>query len=346
MSDFLENSKADEDLLSSMCRPFYTLPPTGTDTANQPETDEVDADALFFIDRGEMEIKSPSLSQLVEKVCEMESSDMNKEPEYHGAVVESEPTIESTDTREDTYSKEECMSVDTPTETSPTAPLVPPQGTVTSPTTSTPSGDHTEYPQESEPCIKIRNLRKGRSKPSTPHGDVIVVKLPTTPAPESGAALVEDTTENGTTVSETSNTLTEEALASLPDKPSVRKRGRPRKTSEESVASVDSVASRTRQRNKVEQTPLQAISEEAPDKVVHEVDHEVVHEVDHEVMISSTKKSAKTSTRKIRTPKVKATPKCGSSSVKEGGVTERIAEIANETPQIPVRKTRSRKLNV
>ena len=291
---------------------------------------------MFFIDRGEKDALGnlPENSALVND----DISNITKENVVIESITEEE-------------SKEEAMSVDSPDIDA--ALLAPTQELLS---------EHVadEEPQESEPCIKIRNTRKSRNKPIAPGSDVIVLKLPTSPAPEKH--LDTETVCNSDTP--LSTTLNEESLATLPGTASLRKRGRPRKISEESAVSVDSVASRTRQRAKVEQPLLQVISEEGT-----------------KVEVASTRKTAKTSARKKQTSKAKSTPKCSSSikeggieerkstpkcsssikeggieerkstpkcssSIKEGGIEERISESIDETPQIPVRKTRSRKLNV
>ncbi|KAL5257553.1 hypothetical protein ACHWQZ_G012472 [Mnemiopsis leidyi] len=293
VSEFLSCSKADEDLLSAMCQPFYTLPSISSDNNDVSEEvqPDVNPDTLFFIDRG-----------VGSKVKEKKKS-----PEKEAMSVENSPPVLAP--------PEEMIEVaETLNQAETTLKSSDSQDTLTAVTDA--AVPTVEVPGLAESCIKIRNQRKPRNKRSTPSSDVIVVKCPKT----------HSTPKESSPLSE----LTEEKLASLPDRSSTVRSSRRRNNSEASVtsvgsaASVDSVASRTRNRTRrAAPETLAAITEQ----------EEVLKE-----------KAA--SGRKLRTPAVRGTPIAKQSTASKRGLSRKVSETIDETPQIPVRKTRSRKLDV
>ena len=328
VSEFLSSNKADEDLLSAMCRPFYTLPSVSSDDNEVSEEiqPDVNPDTLFFIDRG--------ASSKVKKDEKPKDSTENKSPEKEAMSVDNSPqpvlapadetieeevaeqaetTLTSSDLQDTTTEVTEAAQTEPAVEVLPTAST---EATEAASSVEAAKAVETAEPEITESCIKIRNQRKPRNKRSTPSSNVIVVKCPRT----------RSTPKDSSSLSE----LTEEKLASLPDRPSTVRSSRRRNDSEASVtsvgsaASVDSVASRTRNRTRrAAPETLAAITEQ----------EEVV-------------KEKATSGRKRRTPAVRGTPIAKQSTASKRGQSRKVSETIDETPQIPVRKTRSRKLDV
>ena len=310
-----------------MCRPFYTLPSVSSDNNEVSEEilPDVNPDTLFFIDRG-----------VGSKVKEEKTQDTNdkKSPEKEAMSVDNSPqpvlaptdeTIEEevTDTQEQAETtltssdlQDTSTEVTEAAESEPAVEVLPTASTGSTEATEAAKAVETAEPEITESCIKIRNQRKPRNKRSTTSSNVIVVKCPRTRStPKDSSSLFE---------------LTEEKLASLPDRPSTVRSSRRRNDSEASVtsvgsaASVDSVASRTRNRTRrAAPETLAAITEQ----------EEVV-------------KEKATSGRKRRTPTVRGTPIAKQSTASKRGQSRKVSETIDETPQIPVRKTRSRKLDV
>ena len=302
-----------------MCRPFYTLPSISSDNNEVSEEiqPDVNPDTLFFIDRGvgskakEEKTKTTSEEKSPEK--EAMSVDNSPEPvlapvdetieeEVAGTQDQAETTLTSSDLQDTSTEVTEATRSEHVVEVLPTEA-----------TEAVPTSEIVE-PVVTESCIKIRNQRKPRNKRSS--SNVIVVKCPRTRSTPKDSSSLSD--------------LTEEKLASLPDRPSTVRSSRRRNDSEASVtsvgsaASVDSVASRTRNRTRrAAPETLAAITEQ----------EEVV-------------KEKATSGRKRRTPAVRGTPIAKQSTASKRGQLRKVSETIDETPQIPVRKTRSRKLDV
>ena len=281
---------------------------------------EVNPDTLFFIDRGDRSESKKENSAENKKKPEEEK--MSVEENIPPVLVEPEPTETESEAvsvateldRPDDPSSDDRKEAGTVAEIPVEEPVAQP---VEEPVAQLVE-EAVAQPEPSESCIKIRNLRKGRGIPPTPSSEVIVVNVPTT---RTATPAVQQE-------SSSSAPLTEERLASLPDKPSVRSTRR-RKNSDASVSSVgsatsvDSIASRTRNRTRIA----------PPESLEVITEHE---EGTKDVAVSG---------RKVRTPAVKNTPQAKQSTASKRRQ-PKISETIDETPQIPVRKTRSRKLDV
>ena len=325
VSEFLSSSKADEDLLSAMCRPFYTLPSISSDNNEVSEEiqPDVNPDTLFFIDRGvgskAKEEKTKTTSE--EKSPEKEAMSVDNSPEPVLAPVDETIEVEVADTPEKAETtltssalQDTTAEVTEATQSEHAVEVLPTASTEATEATEAVATTETLEPELTESCIKIRNQRKPRNKRSS--SNVIVVKCPRTRSTPKDSSSLSD--------------LTEEKLASLPDRPSTVRSSRRRNDSEASVtsvgsaASVDSVASRTRNRTR----------RAAPETLADITEQEEVV------------KEKATSGRKRRTPAVRGTPIAKQSTASKRGQLRKVSETIDETPQIPVRKTRSRKLDV
>ncbi|XP_063694554.1 uncharacterized protein LOC134826201 [Bolinopsis microptera] len=309
ISDFLASSRSDEDLLSAMCRPFYSLPQVLSDSTEVVEDTEpeVNPDTLFYFDRGNhSESREETSKPAEDEIPEDEKMSVDDSPKPVLAPADTIVGAEATvvENKAELEEIQPCIENETQSET---------VAAVEEPVAE---------PGLTESCIKIRNRRKGRGNPPipTPESEVIVVKCPTTRPVTPAAEKVDELNMTAP--------LTEETLSSLPDKPSVVRSGRRRRNSGESAtsigsaASVDSIASRTRNRARAP----------APESLEVITEHE------------ETAKAL--STRKLKTPTVKGTPKAKQSTASKRGTSRKVSETIDETPQIPARKTRSRKLDV
>ena len=288
-----------------MCRPFYSLPQVLSDSTEVVEDTEpeVNPDTLFYFDRGTpSESKEETSKPVEEEIPEDEKMSVDDSPKPVLAPADTIVEVEATEIENKAESEEIQPCIENETVAAVEEPVAEPELT--------------------ESCIKIRNRRKGRGNPPvpTPESEVIVVKCPTTRAVTPAAEKVDELNMTAP--------LTEETLSSLPDKPSVVRSGRRRRNSGESAtsigsaASVDSIASRTRNRARAP----------APESLEVITEHE------------ETAKAL--STRKLKTPAVKGTPKAKQSTASKRGTSRKVSETIDETPQIPARKTRSRKLDV